>query len=421
MGTLDFESVDFLTEESIVDDPYPYYAFLRQCPVRRVPPRSIVAVTGYDEAVAVWRDDDTYSSCNSFGGPFPGLPVEAEGDDISELIEQYRDVYPISEHMVTFDPPLHTKHRALLMRLITPRRLQENEGFMWHLADRLIDGFLGAGRCDFIQAYAYPFSLLTIADLLGVPESDHGLFRAQLEAHVAGALGGHAQGNPFAFMEDFFAAYVEDRRRAPRQDVLTRLALATFPDGSTPEVIDVVRIAAFLFAAGQGTTAHLLGSLLQRLADRPDLQALLRAERDRIPEYIEETLRLESPVKAGFRLVRRSTELGGVDLPAATTVMVMPGAANRDARRFAEPDEFRIDRPNVREHIAFGRGAHACPGGPLSRAEARISLERLLDRLADIRIDEAEHGPPEARRYRYDPSFMLRGLQVLRLRFTPIG
>ena len=417
---MDFEQVDFLTERGLIDDPYPYYDFLRQCPVRRVPPHGVVAVTGYDEATATWRDEDAFSSCNSFGGPFPGLPVPPDGDDITELIERYRDVYPISEHLVTFDPPHHTKHRALLMRLITPRRLQENEAFMWRLADRLIDEFVEQGRCEFIQAYAYPFSLLTIADLLGVPEADHQRFRSRLEAHVAGALDRPASGDPFEFMNEFFADYVDDRRRAPRQDVLTKLALARFPDGSIPEVIDVVRIAAFLFAAGQGTTAHLLGSLLQRLADRPDLQDRLRAERDRITDFVEETLRIESPVKANFRLVRRSTRLGRVDLPAGTTVMIMPGAANRDGRRFDGPDEFRLDRPNVREHLAFGRGAHACPGGPLSRAEARVSLERLLDRLADIRIADAEHGPPGARRYRYDPSFMLRGLQALDLEFTPI-
>ena len=142
-----------------------------------MPPHGVVAVTGWDEAVAVWRDVDTFSSCNAFGGPFPGLPVEFEGDDIGALIEQYRDVYPISEHMVTFDPPLHGIHRALMMRLMTPKRLEENEAFMWELADQLIDGFIADGKCDFSKAYADPFALLTIADLLGVPEHDHQMLR----------------------------------------------------------------------------------------------------------------------------------------------------------------------------------------------------------------------------------------------------
>jgi cytochrome P450 len=416
-----FESIDFLTDASLVDDPYPYYDYLRECPVRSVAPHGVVAVTGYDEVVEVWRDDDTYSSCNSFGGPFPGLPVEPTGDDISELIEQHRHAYPISEHMVTFDPPEHTRHRALLMRLMTPRRLQENEGFMWGLADRLIGEFDVRGRCGFISDYAHPFALLTIADLLGVPESDHKLFRDRLEAHQAGALDRHAEGNPFSFMDELFASYVEDRRRSPRQDVMTKLALATFPDGSLPEVLDVVRIAVFLFAAGQGTTAHSMGLMLQHLAEHPQIQTALRQDPSLIPAFIEEMLRLEGPVKANFRLARRTHELGGVRIPAGTTIMVMPGSANRDPRRFDEPDGLELDRPNAREHIAFGRGTHACPGGPLARAEARISLARLLDRLGDIRIAESEHGPPEARRYEYQPSFLLRGLRELHLEFTPIG
>jgi cytochrome P450 len=415
----EFEAVDFLTDESVVEDPYPYYEYLRHCPVRHVPPHGMVAVTGYDEVVEVWRDDATYSSCNSFGGPFPGFPEPVEGDDIGELIERYREIWPISEHMVTFDPPLHTQHRALLMRLLTPKRLQENEGFMWGLADRLIDEFCTSGRCNFIDDYAHPFALLSIADLLGVPEEDHRLFRDELEAHQAGALGKHAKGNPLAFMDELFTRYIEDRRRSPRQDVMTKLALATFPDGSLPEVLDIVRIAVFLFAAGQGTTAHSMGFMLQRLAANPALQVALRDDPNLIPAFIEEALRLESPVKANFRMVRKTTEVGGVRVAAGSTVMVMPGAANRDERRFEAPDEFRLDRHNAREHIAFGRGTHACPGGALARTEARISIERILDRLGDIRLAGCGQGTLE-QPFRYEASFMLRGLSALQLEFTPL-
>ena len=215
--------------------------------------------------------------------------------------------------------------------------------------------------------------------------------------------------------------YVDDRRRAPRDDVLTKLAQATFPDGSMPEAIDVVRIAAFLFAAGQGTTSHLTSSLLQRLAERPDLQALLRADRERVAPFIEETLRLESPTKATFRLARRSTELGGVAISAGTTLMIMPGAINRDERHFEAPADLRVDRANTRDHVAFGRGIHACPGQALARAETRVTINRLLDRLGDIRISEEEHGAAADRHYHYNPSFMLRGLQSLHLEFTPAG
>ena len=308
-----------------------------------------------------------------------------------------------------------------MMRLMTPKRLEENEAFMWALSDRLLDAFAADGTCEFTKQYAHPFALLNIADLLGVPEQDHAMLRTQFESYTAGALTGEAGAGPFAFLDDVFVEYVEDRRRSPRDDVMTKLALATFPDGSMPEVIDVVRIAAFLFAAGQGTTAHMMASLLQRLATRPELQARVRDDRSLVMPFVEETLRLESPTKVTFRLARRSTELSGVPVPAGTTLMIMPGAINRDGRHFDQADELDVERANARDHVAFGRGIHACPGQALARTEARVSLNRILDRLGDIRLVEAQHGRDGQYAYHYNPSFMLRGLQALHLEFTPLS
>ncbi len=199
--------------------------------------------------------------------------------------------------------------------------------------------------------------------------------------------------------------------------MLTDLALATYPDGTTPEVTAVVRTATFLFAAGQETTARLLAAALKHLAEHPELQDELRADRDRIPDFLEEVLRVESPVKADFRLARRTTSIGGVEITAGTPVMLLNGAANRDPRRFECPAEFRVDRPNAQSHIAFGRGVHSCPGGPLARAEGRVSIERILDRTRNIRLSEEHHGPPGARRFQYEPTWILRGLTDLHLEF----
>ena len=129
---------------------------------------------------------------------------------------------------------------------------------------------------------------------------------------------------------------------------------------------------------------------------------------------------MESPVKGDFRLSKVPTTVAGVDLPAGTTVMLLNAAANRDPRHFDDPAKFEIDRANARTHLAFGRGIHTCPGAPLARAEARVSLERLLDRTTDIRIAEDKHGPAGARRYNYVPTFILRGLTRLHLEFSPI-
>ena len=416
------DEIDFFRDQTLVADPYPYFEFMReQCPVRREPNHDVVMVTGYDEAIAVYHDTATFSSCNSVTGPFPGFPVPLVGDDVSELIAEHRDELPMSDQLPTLDPPVHTAHRGLLMRLITPKRLKENEAFMWRLADRTIDEFAAAGSCEFVTQYAGPFAMLVVADLLGVPEEDHATFRAALGPRPGRTIGSTGQDelslNPLEFLYQRFTTYVEDRRREPRADVLTGLATATFPDGSTPEVIDVVRIAANLFAAGQETTVRLLATALLLLGERPDLQQLLRQERDRIPNFVEEALRFESPIKGDFRLSRVPSTLAGVDIAAGTTVMVLNGAANRDPRRFENPDEFDVDRTNARQHIAFGHGVHTCPGAPLARAEARVSLERILDRLTDIRISEAEHGPPGARRYDYAPTYILRGLSRLHLEF----
>jgi cytochrome P450 family 150 subfamily A5 len=416
----DFHAIDFFTDQSLVVDPYPYFEYLRSgCPVQREPRQGVVMVTGYDEAVAVYHDTATFSSCNAVTGPFPGFPVALDGDDVSTLIEQHRDELPFSDQITTMDPPKHTDHRALLMRLITPKRLKENEEFVWRLADRQIDEFLDRGRCELISEFASPFALLVIADLLGVPEEDHAEFRSNLGGGGLGSTKAEAMAHsPLEYLYQRFTDYVEDRRREPRDDVLTGLANATFPDGSTPEVIDVVRVAANLFAAGQETTVRLLAAAFQLIGERPDLQQLLRAERDRIPNFVEETLRYESPVKGDFRLSRVRTTVAGVDIPAGTTVMVLNGAANRDPRRFERPDEFLVDRPNARQQIAFGHGVHTCPGAPLARTEARVSIERLLERTSGITISEAEHGPAGARRYEYLPTYILRGLKNLHLELT---
>jgi cytochrome P450 len=330
----------------------------------------------------------------------------------------------MSEHMVTMDPPDHTRERALLMRLITPKRLRENEEFMWRLAEQQLDEFVANGRCEFIAEFSQPFAMLVVADLLGVPESDHERFRAGFgmsgnPGEIGAGAEGQQAGNSLGWLDQAFVEYVEDRRRAPRQDVLTDLALATYPDGSTPDVMAVVRTATFLFAAGQETTARLLASALKQLALHPELQVELREHTDRIPNFIEETLRVESPVKADFRLARTTTTIGDVEVAAGTPVMLLNGAANRDPGRFECPAEFRADRPNTMDHLAFGRGHHSCPGGPLARAEGRISIERILDRMRDIRLSEEHHGPEGDRRFDYAPTWVLRGLSDLHLEFTP--
>src|SRR6476659_74705 len=297
----DLVEIDYFSDADTAQNPYAYWEALRsEGPVHQEPHHGVVAVTGYAEAMAAFRDVDSFSAVNAIGGPFPPLPFEPDGDDISEQIEAHRHLFPINEHLVVMDPPAHTRARSLLSKLLTPKRLKENEDFMWQLVDRQLDEFIANGHCEFLAEYARPFATLAITDLLGVPEEDRDEIRRALGAGQpeggVGALDGEPVGlNPLQYLDDKFSAYLTERRDQPRDDVLTTMATATYPDGSTPDLLEIVRPATFLFAAGQETVTKLLSSAVQVLGERPDLQQLLREDRSLIPRFIEESLRMESP------------------------------------------------------------------------------------------------------------------------------
>ena len=309
----DYDAIDFFRGDELVADPYPYFDWLRaQCPVRREPHHDVVMVTGYDEAIAVYNDTATFSSCNSPTGPFPGFPVPLEGDDVSALIEQHRDELPMSDQLLTFDPPLHTAHRALLMRLITPKRLRENEEFMWRLADARSTSSSSRGdvrvhprlrpavrharrRRPARRARSATTSCSAPGSAPG-PRDDTG---------TVGSTGEALAHNPLEFLYEQFTAYIEDRRREPRDDVMTGMATATFPDGSIPEAIDVVahRRQPLRRRSGDDRAAASAPRCSASASD-PELQQRLRDHRELIPNFVEECLRIESPVKGDFRLAR---------------------------------------------------------------------------------------------------------------------
>ena len=301
--------------------------------------------------------------------------------DVGDIIDRYRDQLPMHEHMVTMDPPAHTRERALLMRLITPKRLKDNEAFMWRLADQQLDEFVGRrAAASSSAAYAQPFAMLVVADLLGVPESEHQRFRDGFGlSGMVGEVGAGEQSdgelNALGWLDGTLhrlhrgpaARAAPGRAHRARARHLSRTA----PSPTSPRWCAPRRSCS---PPGQETTARLLAAALKHLAEHPELQDELREHPDLIPNFVEEALRVESPVKTDFRLARHDTRIGEVDIPAGTPVMLLNGAANRDPRRFEDPNEFRIDRPNARAHIAFGRGPHSCPGSPLARAEGHVSL-----------------------------------------------
>ena len=423
MAEIDLDEIDFFTSRSVVNDPYPYFDHLRAtCPVQRENHHDVVMVTGYEEATAVFSDPSTFSSCNALSGPFSGFPIPLEGDDVRDLVENYRDQLPMSEEMATMDPPKHTAYRGVVARHLTPKHIKATEPFMRRTADGLIDELVELGTCELITDFSGPLSLLSICALLGVPESDHPAFVEEMLNPNRGVVGGNLSSvmpdDPFAFLHERFAVYIKDRVDEPRDDVMTKLINTPFPDGSMPTVMDAVRLASMLFIAGIGTTAGLLATAFQVLGDDATLQQRLRDDPELIHNFIEETLRIDGEIKGTFRLSQSEKTVGGQAIPAGSTVMLVVGAANRDPRKFECPNDFRLNRPNARQHLAFGYGVHLCIGAPLARLESRVGVERMLSRFAKIDISETAHGPAGERTYKYVPTYLSRSLRMLHLDLT---
>lgn len=414
---------DYFTDPSVLLDPYDYFEEVRgHGPVYYDPARDIFIVTGHAEALEVLRNPDVFCSAATLSPILP-LPFTPESDDISAQVDAHYAEMAGPDLIVTQDGPRHSASRALLNRLFVPSRLKANEAFMHSFADELVRGVVQNGTCEVVHDVGVPFVTLVIADLLGVPPEDREKFRAVLDnGPTAGDMNKDGEGQDFSsliFMGGFFMEYLTDRRADPREDVLTDLALSTYPDGTTPDLLDLVKAATFLFAAGQDTSAKLIANAMRVLCEDVALQGRLRAEPKLVPAFIEEMLRVEGSTKATFRLARKTATLGDVNIPAGKKLVVALSAANRDPARWECPQEFRLDRPKAMEHVAFGRGAHVCAGAPLARAEVRVLLEHLLVQTSAIRLSEMAHGAAGNRQFEYEPSYIIRGLNRLHLELTP--
>jgi len=442
-----YAEADFYSDKELHADPHAYFAYLReQGPVTRLPHRNVVAVTGYEEAIQVMLDNEHFSAINAVTGPIPELPIKVDGDDITQQVQAIRPKLAFADQIVTQDGTRHADLRSIMSRLFTPSRLKALEEKLAATSNALIDEFSDDGKVELVAQYGRPYATLVITDLLGIPERDRGWFREIFKDSIPveiGASDAEMSANPIFDAGKKIFGYITARRLllgnpvsrlvrwianlgrksdpGAREDILTELALARFPDGSKPTITDVTGLAAFLFGAGQDTTNRLLASCLRQLAELPELQERLRANPGEIPTFIEEVLRFEGPVKGAGRLCVKTTTVGGVEIKAGTTLLVSHLAANRDPRRFPDPGTFDMDRPKLKEHLAFGRGAHTCIGSPLARNEVRVSLEQILSRLGNIRLSEEHHGPAGNRKITYEPTYVLCAIKELYLEFDPIG
>jgi cytochrome P450 len=416
---------DYFTDFEILNDPYAFFEAVREKgPFYQPKGRNYLIVTGFQEILDIMRNSADFSAVNALQGAALPLPFQAQGPDITAQIEAHRSEFHGGDLVVNLDDKPHTNLRSLVNKLFTPSRLKANEKYFAAFADNMVRDAVAKGEIELVRNIATPFVTLVVADLLGVPEEDRKMFMDAIqEAPCPGNLEGDkpldAADHPFVLMGSYFAGYVQDRAADPRADVLSELTHAKYPDETAPDVTDIVKLGMFMFGAGQDTSAKLLSNAIRYIVDEPGLQEQLRADPSLIPALLEEVLRLEGSTKQTARLARKDTTICGHPIPAGTSLLLSLAAANRDPKRWENPNAFVLNRPKIKEHLAFGRSAHTCAGAPLARVEVRVILEKFLSQTSHIDIDDSKHGPKGARRLNYEPSFIIRGLSELHLKLTP--
>jgi cytochrome P450 len=420
------EDRDYFTDYGIAKDPYPFFEAVRaHGPVWQPEGRDYLIVTGFEETIEILNNHRDFSAIIGLAGAGAPLPFEPQGSDITDQIEAARGLFLGGDQVVMLDDEPHTKLRSLMNRLFTPSRLRTNELFMTECADRMVREVVAKGGCDLMSEIATPFVTLVIADLLGVPADDREIFMALIDSSPApgnldDSLNTHeGDMHPMVAMTGYFYRYISERQANPQGDILTELAQAEYHDGTRPSMMELMTLGVFIFGAGQDTSAKLLGNAMRFIVDVPGLQEQLRADPGLLPDMLEEVLRLEGSTKQLSRLARRDTKIGNLPVKAGTRVLMGLPGGNRDPRRWENPAEFRLGRPRIREHVAFGRGKHVCAGAPLARAEVRIILEKFLQHTSHIDLDETRHGPPGKRNFEFDPSFIIRGLSGLHVKLAP--
>lgn len=390
-------------------NPYPLMAEARRsAPIFYSPSFNLYLVTRYEDIWAVLRDPQSFSSAQSTAVRMTLAP-RAEA--------LLREALPEVPTLVTNDPPSHTRFRGLLSKAFTPRRVAEREGQVREVANALIDRFIDAGSADIVWQLAYPLPMRIIASILGVPDRDLDTFKKWSD-HAVLRLSTHLTEDQqvacirsLIEFQRYFGAMIEDRRHAPRDDMLTDLVNARLEGEAPLTVPEMLSMLQQLLVAGNETTTNLIGNAVALFLDHPDRWRALCADPSLAANAIEEVLRMEAPVQGLFRTTTRPVELGGVRIPAGAQLQLLYASGNRDETEFPDPDTFDICRGNARNHLSFGGGIHFCIGASLARLEGRIALETLAQRLPTLRLAAGEK-PVRA------PHFFLRGFERLRVEWS---
>lgn len=314
--------------------------------------------------------------------------------------------------ILQMDPPEHLRHRALVARAFRARVLDQWSGtIIGATVSELIDAFAGDGRADLIPQLTFPFPVRVIARILGLPERDWPRFlrlSTELIAVMRNWDRAVAAGRE---LRGYFAEIIADRRRHTREDLVSQLIEAEV-GGRRLSDEEIYPFLLLLLPAGAETTYRSSSNLLFGLLSHPGQLDAVRADRDLVPQVIEETLRWETPLLTVARTAAEDVELGGVRIPGGGFVAVSLGAANRDPARYPDPDAFDIFRQD-KQHISFGDGAHKCLGMHLARLEMRVLLNAVLDRLPGLRLDPGADDP-------HIHGLVFRSPPNLPVRFDPV-
>ncbi|HEY6966411.1 MAG TPA: cytochrome P450 [Burkholderiales bacterium] len=386
---------------AFLDDPYPWYAALREHDPLHALEGGGVFLSRYDDAIAIYREPHASSDKKAEFGP-------KLGD--SPLYEHH------TTSLVFNDPPLHTRVRRILMGAVNQRAIARMEPAVARLVDALLEDMAARGGCDFIADFAAQIPIEVIGNLLDIPKAERGPLRGWSIAILTGLepaltpqmfdAGNRAVVEFVSYLKNL----IQDRRKNPgdpETDVLTRLIQGE-KDGEKLTETELYHQCIFLLNAGHETTTNLIGNGLWALLNNEDQLRKLRKDPALINSAIEEMLRFDGPIQLNNRRLTAPVALDGKTLPAGTPITIGIGAANRDPAQFAEPERFDVARkPN--RHLAFGQGDHVCVGMNVARMEARIAFSRLLARFARIELA----GTPER-----DRRIRFRGFRALPVRVS---
>jgi cytochrome P450 len=383
---------------AVQDNPYPYYKELRdKTPVAWIEPMQAWAVSRYADVDFILRNSRMFSSAV--------WSTAASGDLV---------VVPEAPGLLSMDPPDHTRMRKLANRGFTPRLIRAMEPRVQALTQELLQPLTKHAEIDLVPSLSVPLPIIVIAEMLGIELERRADFKRWsddvvrslnrptdevVRAEIRQSIGE---------IRSYLGSMIQKRRTEPGDDLITAFVQAE-EEHQVLSSIEILGLTVLLLAAGNETTTNLIGNTVLALLDHPEELAKVRAERSNVPALIEEVLRYDSPVQVVFRQTTQEVKLEGGTLPTGATVLVLLGAANRDERKFPDPDRFDVGR-NPQDHVGFGYGIHYCLGAPLARLESRIALESLLFDC-----------PPFTRVLARVPriaAFLVRGPQTLPLRFA---